>query len=42
MQKVDVNEPTVDDTYKILVGLKSKFEDLDKIWVTYEQVNIKA
>lgn len=27
MQKVDVNEPTLDDTYKILSGLKSKFED---------------
>ncbi|MFA6238295.1 MAG: AAA family ATPase [Bacteriovorax sp.] len=27
MQKVDVNEPTLDDTFKILLGLKSKFED---------------
>lgn len=27
MQKVDVNEPTLDDTYKILLGLKSKFEE---------------
>ena len=27
MQKVDVNEPTVEDTYKILLGLRSKFED---------------
>jgi ATP-dependent Clp protease ATP-binding subunit ClpA len=26
-QKVDVNEPSVEDTYKILKGLKSKFED---------------
>jgi ATP-dependent Clp protease ATP-binding subunit ClpA len=26
-QKVDVNEPNIDDTFKILVGLKSKFED---------------
>lgn len=26
-QKVDVNEPSVDDTYKILKGLKSKFEE---------------
>ena len=26
-QKVDVNEPSVDDTYKILKGLKSRFED---------------
>lgn len=26
-QKVDVNEPTLEDTYRILQGLKSKFED---------------
>jgi ATP-dependent Clp protease ATP-binding subunit ClpA len=26
-QKVDVNEPSVDDTYKILKGLKSRFEE---------------
>jgi ATP-dependent Clp protease ATP-binding subunit ClpA len=26
-QKIDVNEPTVDETYKILKGLKSRFED---------------
>ncbi len=26
-QKVDISEPTVDDTYKILKGLKSKFEE---------------
>ncbi len=26
-QKVDVNEPDVDDTYRILKGLKSQFED---------------
>jgi ATP-dependent Clp protease ATP-binding subunit ClpA len=26
-QKVDVPEPSVDDTYKILVGLKDKFEE---------------
>ena len=26
-QKVDVNEPDVEDTYKILKGLKSRFED---------------
>lgn len=26
-QKVDVDEPSVDDTYKILKGLKSRFED---------------
>jgi len=27
MQKVDVNEPTQEDTYKILLGLRSKFEE---------------
>jgi len=27
MQKVDVNEPTLEDTYKILIGLRSKFEE---------------
>ncbi|MCH8532419.1 MAG: ATP-dependent Clp protease ATP-binding subunit ClpA [Saccharospirillum sp.] len=26
-QKIDVNEPTVDETYRILKGLKSRFED---------------
>lgn len=26
-QKIDVNEPDVEDTYKILKGLKSRFED---------------
>ena len=30
-QKVDVNEPTLDDTYKILMGLKSKFEEHHKV-----------
>lgn len=31
MQKVDVNEPNLDDTYKILLGLRSKFEDHHKV-----------
>ena len=26
-QKIDVNEPDIDDTYRILKGLKSRFED---------------
>jgi ATP-dependent Clp protease ATP-binding subunit ClpA len=30
-QKVDVNEPTLEDTYKILLGLKSKFEEHHKV-----------
>ncbi len=33
-QKVDVNEPSVDDTYKILKGLKSRFEEHHKIKYT--------
>ena len=33
-QKVDVNEPSVDDTYKILKGLKSRFEEHHKIRYT--------
>lgn len=30
-QKVDVDEPTVEDTYKILLGLRSRFEDYHKV-----------
>ena len=30
-QKVDVNEPTLEDTYRILQGLKTKFEDHHKV-----------
>jgi len=30
-QKVDVDEPSSEDTYKILVGLKSKFEEHHKV-----------
>ena len=33
-QKVDVNEPSVDDTYKILKGLKSRFEAHHKVKYT--------
>ena len=33
-QKVDVNEPSVDDTYKILKGLKSRFEEHHNIRFT--------
>ena len=33
-QKVDVNEPSVEDTYKILKGLKSRFEEHHKIKYT--------
>lgn len=30
-QKVDVDEPTVEDTYKILLGLRSRFEEYHKV-----------
>ncbi|TMM48170.1 ATP-dependent Clp protease ATP-binding subunit ClpA [Qipengyuania marisflavi] len=33
-QKIDVNEPTVEDTIKILKGLKSAFEDHHKVSYT--------
>lgn len=33
-QKIDVNEPSVDDTYKILKGLKSRFEEHHSIKYT--------
>ncbi len=33
-QKVDVNEPSVEDTYKILKGLKSRFEEHHNIKYT--------
>src|SRR5207244_10709108 len=30
-QKIDVNEPTVEDTIKILAGLRTAFEDHHKV-----------
>ena len=39
-QKIDVAEPNVDDTYKILQGLKNKFEDHHK--VEYKDEALKA
>jgi len=33
-QKIDVNEPSVDDTYQILKGLKSRFEEHHKLRYT--------
>jgi ATP-dependent Clp protease ATP-binding subunit ClpA len=39
-QKIDVNEPTVDDTVAILKGLKSYYEDFHKL--TYTDEAIKA
>ncbi|MBS0480395.1 MAG: ATP-dependent Clp protease ATP-binding subunit ClpA [Proteobacteria bacterium] len=39
-QKIDVNEPTIEDTVKILAGLRSAFEDHHK--VTYTPDAIKS
>jgi ATP-dependent Clp protease ATP-binding subunit ClpA len=35
-QKIDVNEPTIEDTLKILKGLKSYYEDFHKLRYTNE------
>ncbi|QYU69572.1 ATP-dependent Clp protease ATP-binding subunit ClpA [Leptolyngbya sp. 15MV] len=37
-QKIDVNEPTVDDTIKILKGLRTAFEDHHKVKYTPEAI----
>lgn len=37
-QKIDVNEPTVDDTIKILKGLRSAFEDHHKVKYTPDAI----
>lgn len=39
-QKVDVNEPTVEETYQILRGLKSRFEEHHKL--TYTDAALRA
>lgn len=39
-QKIDIEEPTVDDTQRILAGLKSKYEDHHNI--KYSKNSIKA
>jgi ATP-dependent Clp protease ATP-binding subunit ClpA len=41
-QKIDVNEPTVDDTVKILTGLKPYFEEHHKVTYTPEAVKAAA
>ncbi len=38
--KVDVDEPSIDDTYKILIGLRDKYEDHHN--VTYADKTIKS
>jgi len=37
-QKIDINEPTVEDTVKILKGLKSYYEDFHKLKYTAEAI----
>lgn len=37
-QKIDVNEPTIDETIDILKGLKSRFEDYHKIKYTEDAI----
>lgn len=41
-QKVDVGEPTVDDTYEILKGLKSRFEDHHDLKFTNPALKVAA
>src|SRR5215470_15252456 len=39
-QKIDVNEPTIPDTIKILMGLKSYFEDYHKVKYTDDAIKM--
>jgi ATP-dependent Clp protease ATP-binding subunit ClpA len=39
-QKIDVNEPTVEDAIKILKGLKSYYEDFHKVKYTAEALKV--
>jgi len=39
-QKIDVNEPTIEDTVKILKGLKSYYEDFHKLKYTNEAIKV--
>lgn len=39
-QKIDVNEPTVEDTIKILKGLKSYYEDFHKLKYTNDALKV--
>ena len=38
-QKIDVNEPTSNETYKILLGLKQSFEDYHKVRYSKQSLN---
>ncbi len=41
-QKVDINEPSIDDTTKILMGLKSRYEDHHGVRYTVKAVRAAA
>jgi ATP-dependent Clp protease ATP-binding subunit ClpA len=41
-QKIDVPEPSVEDTYKILMGLKDRYEDYHKVKYTDEALRLAA
>ena len=41
-QKIDVNEPSVDETVKILQGLKSRFEEYHEVKYTQEALRAAA
>lgn len=41
-QKIDINEPSVDDTYKILCGLKSRFEAYHTVKYTFSALRSAA
>jgi len=41
-QKIDVPEPSIEDTYKILKGLKDRYEDYHKVRYTDEALKLAA
>ncbi|MFZ5987647.1 MAG: AAA family ATPase, partial [Bacillota bacterium] len=41
-QKIDVTEPSIEDTYKILAGLKEKYEDFHRVKYTDEALHLAA
>jgi ATP-dependent Clp protease ATP-binding subunit ClpA len=41
-QKIDVNEPTVDETFEILKGLKSRFEEHHNVEYTVEALKVAS
>ncbi len=41
-QKIDISEPGIEDTYKILEGLKERYEDYHKVKYTDEALRLAA